>query len=342
MNPQIKLSFVYGLKEIVLHELKTIYADFVIQKQGNDFVYIEYFENFEILKKLKSVSRVYLVTSNEVYHPKYLCKHKLILGELIGEVLIKAESKTFKNFKISCAGAKSSEVKEISRYIVDTFKIEKTEDEADLKIHISKMSDDMWEVGLQITPRPLSVREYKVQNMSGAMDPTIAYAMNSLVCTPDTASYLNVFSGSATLLIEAMQEFPGLKKIIGFDNNKEHLSYSIQNIKKAGLIKKIEIKEYDVFDSPDLGIFDVIVADLPFGMVISKDADLEKLYKSFVEYAQAHISQSGTVAVYTSQSNTFESVLTDSNLKIIKKLPLKIITSQDLFLSTCIFVCALK
>src|SRR3990167_1760169 len=114
--------------------------------------------------------------------------------------------------------------------------------EADMKIHIIK-TGRTWEIGGQITPKPLSFRDYKIKHMSGAMDPTIAYAMNSLSRLGNANFYLNIFSGSATLLIEAGQCYPDLKQLVGFDNNKENISLAIQNIKKAGLIKRIQLKE---------------------------------------------------------------------------------------------------
>jgi tRNA (guanine6-N2)-methyltransferase len=341
MQYQIKISFVFGLKELVIEELLKHVPEFVCIEQTHDTLYIEYFENFEILKNLKSVSKVFLVISDEKYNPKYICKHKSILGELITEVIDREHEEKFKNFKISCAGQKSKEVKEISRYIIDTFKLELTEEESDLKIHMSKMGES-WEVGLQITTRPLSVRKYKIQNLSGAIDPTIAYAINSLTCTQDTHSYLNIFSGSATFLIEAAQEYPNINTLIGFDNNKEHISYSIQNIRKAGFIKKIQIKEFNIFDNPDLGKFDVITSDLPFGMSISKKEDLEKLYRHFISYAQKHLNSKGYLAVYTSNFEMLEGIINESNFSILKKIALKIITVQGLYLSTCAYICQLK
>ena len=40
------------------------------------------------------------------------------------------------------------------------------------------------------------------------------------------------------LLIEAGQCYPNLKQLIGFDNDKKHISLAMQNIKNAGLVKK--------------------------------------------------------------------------------------------------------
>ena len=210
-----------------------------------------------------------------------------------------------------------------------------------MKIHIIKL-DEIWEIGVQITSRPLSFRDYKMKNMSGAMDPTIAYAVNSLCELESANSYLNIFSGSATLLIEAGQCYPNLKQLIGFDNNKKSISLAIQNIKKAGLIKKIQLKEKDIFDKPDLGKFDVITSDLPFGMSISKNEDLENLYRCFVEYCQETLNHGGKLAVYTSKHEILKQIILESRLKIIKTLELKFITSVNAYLRPKIFVCRLK
>ncbi|MBU6431331.1 methyltransferase domain-containing protein [Patescibacteria group bacterium] len=333
---KIKLSYVTGLKPVVLGELKELNLETI--GEDIDSIFVEFSEdNIREVKKLRSIARAYLITQSDIYHPMYISNHKSILGNLI-DIVVKYDS--FKTFKISCAGPDSSEVRGIAKYIQDTYRM-KEGDEADLKIHIIK-PEDIWEIGIQITPRPLSVRDYKVANMSGAMDPTVAYAVNSF-CNLDSAhSYLNVFSGSATLLIEAAQCYPNLEKLIGFDNNKKHLSLSIKNIKKAGLIKRVQVKEADIFDKPDLGIFDAIVSDLPFGMLISKNEDLEKLYTTFIQYSENALNNSGRLVIYTSEYELIEPILHKSQFKIVQSLHLKFITNVDAYLRPKIIVCEFK
>lgn len=331
--PKIKLSYISGLEPVVLEELKT--NNLVVLDELDDSVYIDFSErNIEVVKLLRSVSRVHLVLQNDNFHPTYISNHKSILGEVIS--MVTSEDK-FKTFKISCAGSDSAEVRSIAKYIVDTYKLEESE-EADLKIHIIKLGD-VWEIGAQLTARPLSFRDYKISNMSGAMDPTIAYAVNSFCDLDSRSSYLNVFSGSGTLLIEAGLSYPNLNKLVGFDKDKKHLSLSIQNIKKAGLIRRVEVKEADIFETPDFGTYDVIVSDLPFGMSISKNEDLEKLYKAFVEYCERHLNENGIMVVYTSEHEIIERVLLDSRFKIVQSLQLKFITNVDAYLRPKIFVC---
>lgn len=336
LEMKIKLSYITGLKPVVLGELKKF--NFEIISEDADSVFIEFSENnIKEAKKLRSVARAYLVAQDSVYHPTYISNHKSVLGNLV-DIVIKND--VFKTFKISCAGSDSPEVRDIAKYIKDTYELQES-DEADLKIHIIK-TDDIWEMGVQITPRPLSVRDYRVVNMSGAMDPTIAYAANSFCNLESAHSYLNIFSGSATLLIEAGQCYPNLNKLIGFDNEKKHLSLSIQNIKKAGLIEKVQVKEFDIFDKPDLGKFDVIVSDLPFGMSISKGEDLEKLYETFTKYCEDVLNTTGRLVVYTSEYEIIEPILLKSKFKVMQSLQLKFITNVDAYLRPRIIVCEFK
>jgi len=335
---EIKLAFITGLREIVLNEISK-YANLRVVKEEGDSLYLDFTQDLTVIKRLRSVSRAYIVVQNSKYNPLYISNHKSILGNLI-ETITSGNKDAFKTFRITCAGSDSPEVRSIAEYIQRTYGLTE-EEEADMKIHIVK-PDEIWEVGIQITPRPLSVRDYKVKNMSGAMDPTIAYAVNSLCELEHVNSYLNIFSGSATLLIEAGQCYPNLKQLIGFDNDKKRISLAMQNIKKAGLIKEIQLKEKDIFDKPDLGKFDVITSDLPFGMTISKNEDLENLYRCFVEYCQETLNQGGKLVVYTSEHEILKKIILESRFKIAKTLELKFMTSVNAYLRPKIFVCRLK
>lgn len=342
MNEQkleIKLSFITGLREIVLDEISKQANLHVLREEG-DSLYLSYVEDLSIIKCFRSVARAYVIVHDPKYNPLYISNHKSILGDLVKTVVDSKGKDTFKTFKVTCAGSDSKEAREINRYVKDTYDlIEK--DEADIKIHIVKL-EDIWEVGVQITARPLSVRDYKVKNMSGAMDPTIAFAVNSLCGLDNANSYLNVFSGSATLLIEAAQCYPKLETLVGFDNDKKHISLAIQNIKKARLIKNIQLKEIDIFDKPDIGKFDAITSDLPFGMSISKNEDLESLYQCFIEYSQKTLNNGGKLVVYTSEHEILEKIIGESKFMITKTLELKFITSVNAYLRPKIFVCELK
>ncbi|MEI7480554.1 MAG: hypothetical protein WCJ59_02900, partial [bacterium] len=190
MNYKIKLGFISGLGDVVADEIRTkIQCE--IARQADDFIIIDFSSNFTEVLNLKSIQRAYIIAENEEYNPYYIFKHKSILGNLI-DIVISNNKSGFKTFRTYCAGNDSPEVRNINKYITDTYKLQ-TANEADLKVHIVK-NNNMWEIGVQMTPRPLSVRNYRVENMSGAMDPTIAYTVNSLCDLANKKSYLNIFS----------------------------------------------------------------------------------------------------------------------------------------------------
>lgn len=336
---QLKLSYILGLRDIVFEEINQC-PELEILSESEDSFYVKYIEDFNIVKNLRSIYRAYLVSQDPRYNPLYVSNHKSVLGKLVETVTNKSDKNDFKTFKIHCAGSDSPEIHEIEKYLEERLGLKKSED-ADLKVYIIKIGN-IWELGLQITPRPLSLRTYKVRHMEGAMDPTIAYSLNFLCELEKYETYLNVFSGSGTLMIEAVHCYNNLKKIIGFDNNKEHLSLSVQNIREAGLIQKVEIKEGNIFDNPDFGKFDVITSDLPFGMAVSKGEDLKKLYKTFIEYAEENLNKNGTLGVYTSEFKIFEDLVLNSKFKLNKEVRVKLMTSEEQYLPVKLMIFSLN
>lgn len=326
---EIRLEYIPGLQEIVMQEMRT-HGDIRVIRQERDAIYAAYISDLSRIKNFRSVLRASLSVRDPRFHPTYLANHKGIIGELVQEI-IAADKKAFKTFKITCAGSDSEEVRAIREYIAETYAL--TEDEeADLKILIAKRGET-WEVSAQITPRPLASRAYRVRNMgAGAMDPTIAYALNALCDLEHAKSYLNAFSGSATLLIEAGQCFPNLTTLVGFDHEKEHLSIAMQNVKAAGLIRRIKLFERDVRDLPGLGTFDVITADLPFGMAIAKGEDLEALYSDFLKCCEKSLAPGGRVGMYTSEHELLSRMMKKSKLKITKEVDIKIFTNSNRYL----------
>jgi tRNA (guanine6-N2)-methyltransferase len=331
----IKVIYIEGLREIVLEEISSL-GDFPIQREDKDAIYLEYSPLFRILSNLRSALRVYIVEEGENLHPLYLSNHKARLGNKIEQVL---EGSEFKTFKLTCAGHDSKEAREIREYIGHTFNLTEAED-ADLETYIVKRGET-WEIGVRTTSRPLSLRDYRVENIAGGLNPTIAYAMNVLADVSKAKSYLNVFSGSGTLLIEAAR-LNNVLRLIGFDHDKKHLTASIQNIKKAGLIKQIEVKEGDIYKNPSFGKFDIVTSDLPFGMAIGKRVDLESLYKTFVEYVEGTLEQRGTLVAYTTEHELLERVISTSKFRVVKTLELKFLSHVDAYLRPRILVCEFK
>ena len=333
-NFSTKLTFITGLKKIVLDEIKT-YPELRIAEKREDSIYLEGASSLKAICNLKSITNVYLTKRGDKLNPYFISKHKSILNEII-ETVLKENIGVFHTFKLSCAGSNSKEVEEIKGFIADTHKMTYAED-ADMEMFIGKQ-DNLWEIGVRLTSRPLSLRKYKIKNIKGGLNPTIAYAMNSFCHLDSIESYLNIFSGSGTLLIEAGLFNPKIK-LMGFDVDGKSNALAIQNIKKAGLLKSTQLKTADIFRKPDLGKFDVITSDLPFGMQISKYEDLEKLYKSFVMYCEEFLNSNGILVVCTTEIKLFETILKNSKFMATKILKLKIMAASNSCIYPEIFVC---
>lgn len=334
----IKITFIPGLRDVVLAEI-TKHSDLIMTEEGQDKIYLEPVSDLKNLLSLRSVLKAYVVRRGNKLNPIYLSKHKSVLGDLI-QIVLKVGTGTFETFKLVCAGSDTEEVRAIEAYVKETYKLA-IADDADMEICIGKESD-MWELAVRLTARPLSVRDYRVANMKGGLNPTIAYAINTLCNLEKVKTYLNIFSGSGTLLIEAGLLNRKLK-LIGFDINGKSNALAIQNIKEAGLIKQIQLKTADIFENPDLGKFDVITSDLPFGMKILKDEDLGGLYECFVKYCENALNHSGILVAYTTEHKLLYEKLVRSKLKVVKTLELRVPTSvPGSYIYPRIFVCKFR
>jgi len=209
---EIKLAFIADLRKVVLGEIIQHSNLNIIRERRDplygDFIYFDFVNDFIKFTNLRSAPRAYVVVRDPKYNPPYISNHKSILGEIVA-LILKNQSNRFETFKIICAGSDSPNIRSIAEYIGKTYGLTEKE-EADLKIYIIKI-EETWEIGTEIAPRPLSLRNYKIKHMSGAMNPNIAYAMNSLCQLSKAIGYLNIFAGSAALLIEAsdlLAKFP--------------------------------------------------------------------------------------------------------------------------------------
>lgn len=334
----VKVSFISGLRNVVITEIAQ-YPELVLHHQFGDEIFLELPSSLELFRALKSITNPYIVRQDAALHPKFINSHKSVLGELI-EMTLDNHEQEFKTFSLSCAGSDSEEIKNIIKFISTQYKLVYKED-ADMKIHIGKLDNTTWEVGICLTPRPLSVRDYRIANIHGSMNPTIAYAMNSFCELEQARSYLNIFSGGATLLIEAGLVNSNLE-LQGFDIDGKRNAEAVKNIKQAGLIKKIHLKTADIYNKPDFGMFDIITSDLPFGQLIGKNTDLKKLYGTFLEYCETYLNSSGTLAIYTNEHELLKELLDNSKFEIIETLSLKLITSVNSYLYPKVFICRFK
>ncbi|MEZ4618371.1 MAG: methyltransferase domain-containing protein [Caldilineaceae bacterium] len=125
---------------------------------------------------------------------------------------------------------------------------------------------------IRLSPRPLSVRAWRVADMKGALNAAVAHAMVHLTKPQAADNFLNLTCGSGTLLVERLLAAPA-RRLIGCDIDATALQYAQANLKAAQLQDRVELYDWDArsLNLPDRSV-DAICADLPFGIAVGAHA----------------------------------------------------------------------
>jgi tRNA (guanine6-N2)-methyltransferase len=302
-------EFLEGLKPFVNNEISNRLKAEILRTRSTSIVF-RYNGNPQKLFDLKTVVAVYRLLQFDIPRPKALLGHEhfTILLETIEDI---CSDKPFASFRFSAAGKDSSVFERLRADIARETGFAIEPDEADLLIRIRKaiIEPSGWEALLRITPRPLATRSWRVCDMRGAVNATIAACMIEMTF-PDTEDhFLNFMCGSATLLIERANRLP-VRSIVGVEHDPQVLKCAKQNITAALTPVPIDLVESDArsMDFPD-DHFTALVADLPWGQEFGAHEYNAELYPSVLQEA-ARVATSGARLVLLSHEvRLMESVI---------------------------------
>jgi tRNA (guanine6-N2)-methyltransferase len=149
-----------------------------------------------------------------------------------------------------------------------------------------------WEVLTRISPRPLVTRAWRVSNMPGALNATVAYAMVKLTRPGPDDMFLNLACGSGGLLIERLATVRA-RLAIGCDIDRSTLNHAAANLAAFTYGGNAILGEWDATALPlKSHTVNALVADLPFGALIGSHTDNERLYPALLNEA-ARVAQPG-------------------------------------------------
>jgi 23S rRNA G2445 N2-methylase RlmL len=180
-----------------------------------------------------------------------------------------------------------------------------------MRVRPAALHTSGWEVLVRLSPRPLSTRAWRMCDMPGALNATIASAMAELTQPGADDRYLNVMCGSGTLLIERLLRAPA-RQAVGCDIDVGALGCARENLAAGGFESKVELFEMDAtrLDFPD-GSFDAVVGDLPWGQLVGSPVDNVELYPQALAEAARVTRPGGRVALLTHAVTQFEALLDD-------------------------------
>ncbi|MGF1504326.1 MAG: methyltransferase domain-containing protein, partial [Anaerolineae bacterium] len=256
-----------GLKSFATAELRSIPNVQVHQTSAEAAIVFEGSHQPEVFNQLRTVVAVYRVLHFAVPRPKALLGHQhfTALTAEIHRIRSANPSGAFSTFRISAAGSDSSVFRRLRAALAEHLHLTDSPDEADLLLRVRPaLHRDGWEVLVRTTPRPLATRGYRLRDMRGALNATIAAVMVRQAGWAERVC--NIACGTATLLIEWAAVYPGTQAI-GVDTNREVLHMAAENAAAASVRPALIEADASALPFADRA-FEVLLADLPWGQAV--------------------------------------------------------------------------
>ena len=338
-----ELEVIPGLAEFALAELRERIESGARLLSGlsEDRIRFQYAGNPSRLLQLRRTVAVHRVERFAIPRPKALLGHQNFetLTGLIKEALACHRPGSFETFYVSAAGSSSSVLTRIKAEIAAWTGLACTQEAGDLLLAVrraqrpsSSVSDSEtgWEVAVRLSPRPLSARGWRVCDMPGALNGTVASTMMSLTCPSPEDRVLNLACGSGTLLIERLALGP-LRRAVGCDIDAGALACARENLTASGDANAVTLTRSDAARVPlPEGWATTVCADLPFGMLVGSHESNEALYPRLLAEAARLTMVGGSLAAITHELRLFERVAAaqEDKWRMTRVIPIKLPASS--------------
>jgi len=321
MTHYFEAEIIIGIEDIAITELKTVkgvkHQSIKLIREG--FVRFEFSKNPENLLKLKSIIAIYAIHHFDISRPKALLGHQNFtrIIQLLSD-LLRTWSENEITLGLGAAGSDSSVMQRIKQELSQTLNLPLADDDkGNLYLRLlPAYKQQGWEVLIRLTSRPLATRKWRIENIPGALNATVAYAMTQLANISYGETVLNLCSGTATILIEHALQHKGAT-LFAIDNNTNMLQAASQNINASNTENYILQIRCDAQLTPfsDNSI-ECIYADLPFGHHIGSHDENEWLYPAILEESARIATQGTPFIVLTHEIQLMEQTLVSSRWKI--------------------------
>ena len=275
----------------------------------------DYAGDMQPLLNLKTVTAGHLLLYYDVPRPRALLGHEHF-HRLLSAIDIARNltgRSAYRTFYVNAAGSDSSIMARLKQELAAHTGLYTDDVEGDLLVRIRRAKPG-WEVLVRLSPRPLAAREWRVCNMEGALNASVAHAMLRLRPVSPTDVVLNLACGSGTLMIERLNLCPA-RRIIGCDINPFALDCARANIKAAGYDSLVDLVLTDARSLPlDSGAVDILCADLPFGQRVGSHEENRELYPLILLEAARVACSGAAFMVITHEIHLMEALLAQSAL----------------------------
>jgi tRNA (guanine6-N2)-methyltransferase len=308
---------VEGLELVAADELRR-FSGVQLQnlpRERDGYIRFKYSGELWRLQSLRMSQAVYLVGYFDVPRPRALLgdQNLRIVNNQINTIRERSTKGLFQTLEIAAAGANSSTMQRIKGEISTKTGLEPAKDKGDLLLRIIPARGKKgWETLVRLTPRPLATRNWRECNFEGALNATVAATMISLSRPRESDIYVNLGSGSGTLIIERAI-WGTAKHVIGIDNNPSAHDCADKNIRASYKSKQIINLLGDMTTIPlHDRTANIVTADLPFGQRVGSHQDNLSLYPLVFKEAGRITSRGGEFIFISHEVKLVERLLSSN------------------------------
>jgi 23S rRNA G2445 N2-methylase RlmL len=272
------------------------------------------------LLSLGTVGAVYRVHRFEVPRPRALLgeEHLQALLQLIQSVQALHPESPFRSFRFSAAGVTTPVFHRLAAALEARTGLTQDPEEGELLIRVRRAdsasraaaASTAFEVLVRLTPRPLSARAWRVCDLPGALNATVARAMIELTMPAPQDRFLNMTCGSGTLMVERLSLGPA-RLVLGGDRDPVALLCARRNLDAAGFGHRSVLARWDAGRLPLAdGTLNALCADLPYGMLMGSRRENAQLYPALLaEATRVAVPGAGMVLITHAVSLLDESLV---------------------------------
>ncbi len=181
-GPDYEVEVIPGLEELAERELRArLRGVEVVGRPREGRIAIRFRGAIRRLNDLRSVVAVYTVRRFAVPRPRALLGHENFQSvvALARSVIDAWPRGAFRSFRLSAAGADSPTFTRLKALLADSLHLASTEGPGDLLLIVRRPPDGSpgWEVLARMSPRPLAARHWRVCDLPGALNASVAHVM---------------------------------------------------------------------------------------------------------------------------------------------------------------------
>ncbi len=325
----LELALAPGLADVALNELRELARRAKLPlpavQQRDDAIAFAWQGDPRVLHALRTVQSVARVWRFDVPRPKALLGDAALreLVEGMRAVAAAAEPARFTALRLSAAGRESAVMQRLARALADALELPLRAD-GDLLVRVRPGAQGGWEVLARTTPRPLSVRSWRVCDRPGGLDAALAAALVRLAGVRPDERVCNAMLGSGTLLIERALAGPA-GCLHGFDVEASALACTERNAAAAGVEARLRLWQGDATAPPGGAVagdnparYDLLLVDPPWGDAVGDHGANAALYAALLE-SLARVAVRGARLVFvTHEVRLTERLLNEQSAWVLR------------------------